>query len=100
MERRTIDFSKCTLYALFAAASLFLYFIGDNGEPLPLALCYGMASANLSPTLSAMIGFYPSVFSGDGLSIFIALAQAFLLWLGLFKIGTSQSVLQKKSQPQ
>ena len=84
MERRTINFSKCTIYALFAAASLFLYFIGDNGEPLPLALAYAMASANLSPTLSAVVGFYPNLFSGTMPSIFIALAQAFLLWLGFF----------------
>ena len=84
MQRKSIDFSKCTIYVLLAAASLFLYFIGDNGEPLPLALAYGMSSAGIPPTVSAIIGFYPSLLSGDPLSVLISLAQAFLLWLGFF----------------
>ncbi len=84
MQRKSIDFSKYTVYALLAAASLFLYFIGDNGEPLPLAHAYGMASAGIPPTAAAIIGFYPALFSADPLSILIALAQAFLLWLGFF----------------
>lgn len=84
MQRNSIDFSKCTVYALLAAASLFLYFIGENGEPLPLALAYGMASAGIPPTPSAVIGFYPTLFSGNPLSVLIALGQAFLLWLGFF----------------
>ena len=84
MQRKPIDFSKCTVYALLAAASLFLYFIGDNGEPLPLALTYAMASADVPVLTAAVIGFYPALFSGNLLSILIALTQACLLILGFF----------------
>ena len=84
MRQKTIDFSKYTTYFLLALASLFLYFIGDNGEPLPLALAYATATAGIPPTVSAIIGFYPALFSGDPFSVLIALAQAFFLWLGFF----------------
>ena len=84
MQRKPIDFSKCTVCILLAMASLCLYFVGENGEPLPLALAYGMASAGISPLLSAAVGFYPSLLSGDPLSILLSLAQVGLLWLGFF----------------
>ncbi|MBQ4053284.1 MAG: hypothetical protein IJD33_02990, partial [Clostridia bacterium] len=84
MQRKPIDFSKCTVYALLAAASLFLYFIGDNGEPLPIALAYAMASADVPILTAATIGFYPALFSGNLLSVLIALTQSCLLILGFF----------------
>lgn len=82
--RQKIDFSKCTLFALLSIASLFLYFIGDNGEPLPFALAYAAASAGTSPLFSVLIGFFPCLFSGEPFSVLLALAQGFLLWLGFF----------------
>lgn len=84
MQRKPIDFSKCTVCILLTMASLCLYFVGKNGEPLSLALAYGMASAGISPLLSAAVGFYPSLLSGDPLSILLSLAQVGLLWLGFF----------------
>ena len=84
MRQKSFDFSQCTLYILFAAASLFLFFIGKNGEPLPLALAYAVGSAGISPTVAAAVGFYPALFSGDPLFILITLAQVILLWVGFF----------------
>ncbi|MBE5747202.1 MAG: hypothetical protein E7352_03385 [Clostridiales bacterium] len=84
MQQRRIDFSKCTIYTLLALASLFLYFIGDNGEPLPLALAYATASVGIPPTVSVIIGFFPALFSGNVLSVLLALAQSILLWFGFF----------------
>ena len=89
--RRKIDFSRLFLYFSLFASSLFLYFIGDNGEPFPLALSYAMMGAGLSLPLSAFAGVLPSIFSGDWAVFLLYLGQAFLMGLGYF--------LQRRMQP-
>lgn len=80
--RKKIDFSLLTLYVLFGAASLFLYHVGDNGEPLSLVLAYGMASAGLSPALSVLLGAYPALLSLNPVLILLYVGQAVLIWVG------------------
>lgn len=80
--RKKIDFTRLTLYILFGAASLFLYNVGENGEPLSLALVYGMASAGLSPWIAALLGALPSVLSLNPMLILIYVSQNLLLSLG------------------
>lgn len=82
--RRKIDFSRFFLYLSFFCASLFLYFVGDNGEPFPLALSYAMMGAGLSLPLSALVGVFPSLFGGSWLLFFLYLGQALLVGLGYF----------------
>ncbi len=84
MRRRKIDFPLLFLYLFFFAASFFLYHIGDNGEPFSLALSYAMMGAGLSLPLSALVGFFPALFSGNILLILLYLGQAVLIAFGYF----------------
>ncbi len=87
MLRRKIDFAQAGLYLLFGVASLFLYHIGDNAEPFSLALSYAMMGGGLSLPLSALLGFFPCLFSGSLPIILLYLGQALLLVLGFFAQG-------------
>ena len=58
--RKKIDFSQVFLYLTCGVAAFFLFQIGDQGEPFSLALAYGMASAGLSPIISALIFLFSS----------------------------------------
>lgn len=89
--RRKIDFFRLFLYFSLFASSLFLYYVGDNGEPFSLALSYAMMGAGLSLPLSALAGVFPSIFSGNWLLFFLYLGQAVLVGLGYF--------LQRKLHP-
>ena len=51
---KSIDFPKILLYLLLSLFAFFLAQVGDFHEPFSLALCFGMASANLSPILCAI----------------------------------------------
>ena len=81
--RKQIDFPKFFLYLTCGVSAIFLFQIGDQGEPFSLALCFGMASAGLSPFLSALI-FLLSSFSAWESSLPIYLVQALLLIAGFF----------------
>ena len=89
--RRKIDFSNLFLYLSFFIASLFLFFVGDNGEPFPLALSYAMMGAGLSLPLSALAGLFPSLFGGSWVLFLLYLGQTLLVGLGYF--------LQRKFRP-
>ncbi len=78
---KKIDFTRLGAYLLFALAAIFLYHIGDNGEPFSLALAYAMMGAAFSLPLSAFIGFLPALFSGNATVVFLYAGQALLLWI-------------------
>ena len=82
--RRKIDFFRLFLYLSLFASSLFLFFIGDNGEPFSLALSYAMMGAGLSLPLSTLSGFFPALFSGSWTVFFLYLGQVLLVGLGYF----------------
>lgn len=70
------------LYLAVGVGMLFLYFIGNNGEPFGLALCYASATAGLSP-LICMALYTLSALPALNLRILVLYAgQAFLLFLG------------------
>ena len=81
---KKIDFSQLFLYFLFAFSSVCLYFTGNNGEPFPLALSYALIPAGIPPAICAIIGVFPSFFSGNAFLIFLYIAQHLLLLLGFF----------------
>lgn len=83
-SKRKIPFIQVCFYLFFGVSALFLYYIGDNGEPFSLALAYGMCSAGLSPLLSAVIGFFPCALSLDPLLCLLYLFQSILLWVAFF----------------
>ncbi len=91
MLRRKINFARCGVYLCFFLAALFLYHVGENGEPLSLALAYAMMGAGFSLPLSALVGFFPALFSGNSTLFFLYLGQAVLLALGY--------LLQRKLYP-
>lgn len=72
------------LYLPFLLAFLALFFVGNNGEPYGLSLLYAMASARLSPLLSALLYFLPSLISGNPLVILLYAGQALLLFFAFF----------------
>ena len=88
--RSTTDYSRIFLYLLFGFALLFLRYIGDNAEPFALSLFYAMASAGLSPTLSACLYLAVSLFELNLNDILMGLGQAFLI--------VSAFTLRRKSQ--
>ncbi len=93
--RRKIDFFRLFLYLSLFASSLFLYFVGDNGEPFSLALSYAMMGAGLSLPLSALVGVFPSIFSGSWVVFFLYLGQALLVGFGYFlqrKLRSAQPI--------
>ncbi len=84
MFRKNVNFARWGLYLLLFFCSMFLYFIGNNGEPFSLALAYAMMGAGLSLPVSAAIGALPAAFSGSALLFLLYVGQALLLALGYF----------------
>ena len=80
--RKKIDFTEVFLYLLLGIACLFLYFIGNNGEPFGIALAYAAASSGLSPIWCVLV-YVLSALPDFQLKIFVLYGgQAFLLFLG------------------
>lgn len=93
---KTIDYFRLLIYFLFGCAMLFLRNVGNNAEPLGLALVYGMGIAGLSPVLSAALYFMSSLFIVQGLEIVLCLGQALLMAIGfLIERRLRKSNLQK-----
>ncbi len=84
MFPRKIDFSKLCLGITFSLASLFLSQIGNNFEPFSLALVYALMGVEFSLPLAALIGFLPSLCSGNAAIVLLYIGQALLLWGGFF----------------
>lgn len=82
--RKKLDFAKLFLYLACGAASLFLSQVGDNGEPFSIALFYGMASANLSPVLSALLYLISALPTLDPVLFLLYLLQSVLLCAGFY----------------
>ncbi len=81
---KNFNYARGGLYALFFAASLFLYHVGNNGEPFSLALSYAMMGGGLSLPLSALTGAFPALIGGNPTLILLYMGQALLLCLGYF----------------
>lgn len=73
------DVFQILLYFLFGSATLFLRFVGNNGEPIGLALAYALSTAGLSPIFPSVFYFISAFFGGTSTEIFLAAAQAILL---------------------
>ncbi len=82
--RKKIDFYKLFLYLACGFASAFLFHVGKQYEPFPLALCFGMASAGLSPAWSALLYVATSLLSRNAVTIFLCIGQAVLLAIGFY----------------
>ncbi len=82
--RKQIDFSMLFLYLACGLCGIFLSQIGENYEPFSLALFFGMASAGLSPLLSALLYLLSGIFAWDISLLFLYLAQAVLLCVGFY----------------
>ncbi len=84
---KKFDFGQAGVYFLFTLAALLLYHVGENGEPLSLALTYAMMGAGLSLPLSALVGALPALFSGEPLVLILYAVQTLLLAVGFFAQG-------------
>ncbi len=82
--RKKIDFPKLSLYLSCGAAAIFLSQIGDNAEPFSLALFYGMASAGLSPVLSALLYLLSALPAWSFSLTLLFFGQATLLCMGFY----------------
>ncbi|MBQ8322475.1 MAG: SpoIIE family protein phosphatase [Clostridia bacterium] len=76
MTYKTVNYTRVGLHILFALAMLFLQYVGDNCEPLALALVYAMPLAGLSPFAAAFSFFLVNLIRWQGIPILIAAAQS------------------------
>ncbi|MBQ9728363.1 MAG: SpoIIE family protein phosphatase [Clostridia bacterium] len=79
--KQPTDFFRLFLYLLFGAAFLFLAQVGNNGEPLGLALLYALPVAGLSPVVSGALYVVSAIPYGLHLTLWYLL-QAVLLAIG------------------
>ncbi|MBQ8308607.1 MAG: SpoIIE family protein phosphatase [Clostridia bacterium] len=77
--KKTTDYFRVLLYFLFGAALLFLRYIGDNAEPIGLALVYAMNAAGLSPFVSSLSFFLVSLPQSEFSQILLSAGQALVL---------------------
>lgn len=95
--KKQTDYSRILLYFLFGAALLFLRYVGDNNEPLPLALVYAMGTSGLSPLVGALIFWLVSLTGATSTQLLLSAGQAVLLALGFYvekrlqKSGTNKT---------
>ena len=80
--RKKLDFAKLFLYLFCGVGMLCLAQIGNNAEPFSLPLFYGMASAGLSPILSAFLYLLSALPSWNSAVILLYAGQAVLLFIG------------------
>jgi hypothetical protein len=81
---KKIDFFRLFLYLLFGGAAIFLYFVGDNGEPLSLALLYAMVGIGFAPIPSALLCALPALFNLQWLPVLLLLGQALFVAFGQY----------------
>ncbi len=94
---KKFDYARAGLYLLFTLAALFLYHVGNNAEPLSLALTYAMMGAGLSLPLSALCGAIPALLSGNITLALLYAGQVFLLAVGYFAQGRLYPERQKSA---
>ncbi|MBR2375834.1 MAG: hypothetical protein IKA88_06060 [Clostridia bacterium] len=82
--RNQRNFSEMLLYLSFALAMLCLFFVGNHGEPLGLAVVYAMQSAGLSAFPSSFFYILSALPSYDLTVVLLYAAQAVLLSFGFF----------------
>ena len=80
--RKKIVFPRLFLYLFFFLSSLFLYHIGNHGEPFSIALAYAVMGAGFSLPYAFAIGVFPSLLSGNFLLILLYVGEGALLVLG------------------
>lgn len=80
--RKKLDFSHLALYTLLFLASLFLFFIGENGEPFSLLLSFAAIGSGVGLLPSLIVGFLPVIVSRNILLILLYLGQTALIGLG------------------
>ena len=81
---KTIDFSRLFLYLLFGGAAFCLQAVGDNGEPLSLALLYAVVGAGFSPIACAVLCALPALFPLNIFHFVLLLGQGILVGFGQF----------------
>lgn len=80
--QRKWDIPHAVLYFLFLLAALFLFFVGENGEPFSLLLSYAAAASGVSLLPILLIGVLPAFFSRSVLLILLYFGQAALIGIG------------------
>ncbi len=92
-------FSQIPLYLFFIISALLLNQVGDNGEPLALALLFACLSAGLHPFFFGSCYFFISLFFSNFSIALLALFQALVLSLAFWLKGKfySPSIRPKQS---
>ncbi len=93
--RKTVDHFRILIYALCTLGMLFLERVGNNREPLSLALAYAMGIAGLSPYVSAFLYFVSGIIQPNLVTVLLHAGQALSLSLGFF----TRSRLQNRKNP-
>lgn len=80
--RKQISIPHLALYTLLFLASLFLFFIGENGEPFSLLLSFAAIGSGVSIFPALLVGVLPVFCSQNPLLILLYVGQAVLIGLG------------------
>ena len=70
------------LYLALFLACFLLYAVGNNEEPLHLALVYAMPTVGISPLFACVSFVVPALFSGSLTVLLLSLSQSALLFIG------------------
>lgn len=73
--RKRLSIPPLIVYTLSAFAFLFLFYVGDHGEPFGLALFYALGITGASPVLSAVFYLLTSLLSFNLTTFLLYLAQ-------------------------
>lgn len=76
------DMPHVLLYFMLFLASVFLFFVGENGEPFSLLLVHAAIASGVSILPALIIGVIPALFSRSIVVILLYVGQAALIGLG------------------
>ena len=81
---KKLEFPRILLYLFFGASAFFLQAVGDNAEPLSLALVYAFVSVGFAPLPCAVLGALPALLSFKVFDVFLLFAECILVGFGQF----------------
>lgn len=81
---KKLEFPRLLLYLFFGAAAFCLQAVGDNAEPLSLALVYAFVGVGFAPFPCAILGALPALLSFKTFDVFLLFAECILVAFGQF----------------
>ena len=84
MQTKRFDFTSLALHIPTAIALFSLSYVGDNGEPLSLALLFALGATGIDLLAPALMYTASALFLKNPTFVLLYAGQALLLWLAFF----------------